>query len=322
MAEGGLVDTLIFGSGNLIPSQNNNQYQYNWPGGMKLKNAKVAIKNISIPYSWANIKSAYGNNIYQIKWPLTQLTGSTCSMSTFTVTMPDGFYQFVDSNQFNTYLQQYCLNNGLYLTGTGNTSSQGVTTTAGKIYYFISAQANVSYYSIEFDFFPLPLSADIAADTSKAYQRPSGWPTTTTGFTSNFAPQLVVPAVTTKYSFSTYIGFLPGTYPTNPYTATNAIIGVQSTFSPQVTPVQGIIVCLSIVSNRAGLSPNALSTIGISNTQFGSNLIYAPGYAWFSKALDGNFNNCILSFYDQNYEPLPIYDTAINVELGLYLPST
>ncbi len=316
----GLVDTVVFSKENLIPSQAQNQYQYNWPGGMKLKGARVGIKNITIPYSWANIKASYGNNVYQIKWPLSQLTGTTCSMSTFTITMPDGFYQFQGSNQFNTYLQQYCLNNGLYLTGTGNTSSQGVTTTAGKIYYFISAQANVSYYSIEFDFYPLPLSADIAADTSKAYKYPSGWPTTTSGFTSNFSPQLVVPAITTQYSFSSYIGFLPGTFPSNNYTATNSIVGVQSTFSPQVTPVQSIIVCLSIASNRVGLNPNVIGTFGIANTTYGSNIIYQPSYAWYAKVLDGTFANCVISFYDQNYVPLPIYDTAITAELGLFIP--
>lgn len=314
-----LNDTLVFNRSTLLAGAAQNQYQYVWPGAQTFKNSMVAIKSISIPYSWPNITTAYGNNVYQIKWPLTQLTGTTTSMTTYTVTMPDGFYTFDSStsNSFNTYLQQYCINNSLYLIGTGNTSSQGVTTIAGKYYYFITAQTNSTYYAIEFDFFPLPLSADIAVGTTKAFQYPTGWPTTTTGFTSNFTPQLIVPAVTTTYSFSTYIGFLPSTYPTLSYDATNVTVGVRSTFAPQVTPVQSIIVCLSIVSNRVGLNPNVIGTFGISNTTYGSNIIYEPTASWYAKVLDGTFNSAILTFYNQDFIALPIYDPNIVAELGL-----
>ena len=318
-----LNDILVFNRATLVAGPTMNSFRYVWPGAQTFKNSMVAIKSISKPYSWPNITAAYGNNTYQVNWPLTQLTGSTTSMTTYTITMPDGFYIFENSgNTFNTYLQQYCFNNSLYLIGTGLTSSQGVTTIAGKIYYFISAQQNSTYYSIEFDFFPLPLSADIAVGTGKAYQYPTGWPTTTTGFTSNFTPQLVVPAATTQYSFSSYIGFAPGTYPTLSYDATNVNVGIQSTFAPQVTPVQSIIVCLSIVSNRVGLNPNVIGTFGISNTKYGSNIIYEPSANWYSKVLDGTFNNATLTFYNQDFVALPIYDPSIVAEISLVIKAT
>ena len=304
-------DTLVFNQATLIPSANQNQYQYNWPGAQTFKDTGIAVKTVSIPYSWKNVSTAYGNNTFQIKWPLAQLTSSTTSMTTFTVTLPDGNYGVSPTNSLNLYLEQYCIANGLYLV---NSSGNNV--------YFISCQANAVYYSIEFDFYPIPLSANITTalpslPTAGNYAYPSNFPTTLTGYTSYFTPQLVVPTASTTNSFSTLIGYAPGTYPTLSYDATNVNVGVQSTFAPQVSPVQSIIMCLSIVSNRVGLNPTVIAAFGISNTTFGQNIIYQPSAQWYSKVLDGTFNSVTLTFYDQNFNAIPIYDSNINVEFAL-----
>ena len=237
-------------------------------------------------------------------------------MITYTITVPDGFYTIA---QLNTYLQQYCINNGLYLIA----STGGVTPTLGSNVYFISCQTNSNYYSVEFDFFPLPLSAAISstgAGTGVSYKYPSNFPTTTTGFTSNFNPLLIVPAVAAgdNITFSSLIGYAPGTYPSaSPYNASNVVIGSQSTFAPEVTPVQSIIIGCSLVSNKFGVNNAVIGSFGYQNTTFGQVILYQPGFAWYSNMLDGSFNNIIITFWDQNFNPLPIYDSTVTVELSV-----
>lgn len=311
-------DSIVFNQANLIPSANNNQFQFNFPGGRTFKNDKIAIKSISIPYSWKNITAAYGNNVFNILWPNTQLTGTTSSMFTYTVTIPDGNYAFSSTlTQLNTYLQQYCITNGLYLIQ----STGGATPTLGSNVYFISCQSNSNYYSVEFDFFPLPLSSAISSDGSGVgvqYKYPANFPTTTSGYTSHFNPLLVVPAATTTNSFSSLIGYAAGTYPTNnPYNATNVNIGVQSTVAPQTTPVQSIIVGCSLASNKNGLNQNVIGTFAYQNTSFGAVILYQPGFAWYSNIVDGSFNSVTLTFWTQSFAPLPIYDPNITTELAV-----
>jgi hypothetical protein len=304
-------DTLIFNRATLLPSSDQNQYQYNWPGAQTFKDTGIAVKTVSIPYSWKNITAAYGNNTFQIKWPLAQLTGTTTSMTTITVTIPDGNYGVDGDNSLNAFLQQYCIDNDLYLVDS-----------TGSYVYFISCQPNSVYYSVEFDFYPIPLSANIttalpALPTAGNYAYPASWPTNLTGYTSYFTPQMVVPVATTTNSWSSYIGYAAGTYPTLSYDATAAVVGVQSTFAPQVSPVQSIIMGLSIVTNRVGLNPTVISCFGISNTTYGQNIIYQPSAQWYSKVLDGTFNSVTLTFYDQDFNAIPIYDPNINVEFAL-----
>lgn len=301
-------DSIVFNQSNLVPSVNQNQYTYIFPGGKTFKNDIVAIKAISLYYSWKNITAAYGNNVFQILWPNTQLTGTTTSMFTYTITMPDGNYS---TAQINTYIQQYCIVNFLYLVGPSPSLNNN---------YYISCQPNANYYSVEFDFFPIPLSANIVASgaTTGQYTYPSGWPTSTTGYTSYFNPLLIVPAVTSTNSFSTLIGYLPGTYPSiNPYNATGVAIGSQSTFAPQLSPIKSIIVGISLVSNKFGQNNSVIGTFAFTNTTFGQVINYAPTVAWYSNLLDGSYNQITLTFWDQNYNPLPMYDPNITAELSI-----
>ena len=181
---------IIYNQGNLIPSKNNNQYNYILPGGQTFKDAKIAIGNINLYYSWYNITAAYGNNTFSFIWPGNNTT------TTYNVTIPDGNYTI---QSLSTFISQYCLNNSLYLT-----------TASGNKVYYISCQTNSTYYSVEFDFTPIPDAADAATAGLTA---PSGWPGYNTA--SNKIPQLIVPTATTTNSFSSLIGFAAGTYPSS-----------------------------------------------------------------------------------------------------------
>lgn len=279
---------IVFNQSNLIPSANNNQYNYILPGGQTFKDAKIAIGNVNLYYSWFNITAAYGNNKFSFIWPNNNTT------TTYNVTIPDGNYSV---SSLNTYIQQFCLNNSLYLTDSG-----------GNKRYYILCQTNSSYYSVEFDFSPIPNAADAATASLTA---PGGWPGFNTA--SNKIPQLIVPASTTLNSFSTLIGYAAGTFPAS--NTSTVIVGVQSTFAPQVSPVKSIIVAASLVSNKLGVNNQVLGAFAYTSTTFGQLINYAPSFPFYIDIADGSYNNIMLTFYDNNFNPLPIYDSNITVQL-------
>lgn len=289
-------DSIVLNQSNLLTSSNNNQFNYLFPSGKTFKNDKLAIKAISLYYSWFNIRASYGNNIFQIIWPITASSSTVTSTSTYTLTIPDGNYSI---SSLNTEIQQFCINNSLYLKSGNN-----------NIYY-LSCQTNSTYYSVEFDFFPIP---DSALQTSLGLTQPSGFPTTNI-YASTFTPQIIVPPNLTTNSFSSLIGYLPGTYPSTYLSAVN--VGIQSTFAPQVSPVKSIIVGCSIVSNSFGANNSVLGTFAFPNTSFGQIINYTPAYAWYSNILDGSYNNLIITLWDQSFNALPIYDSNVTIELSI-----
>ena len=289
-------DSIVLNQSNLITSTNNNQYNYLFPGGKNFKNDKIAIKAISLYYSWKNISAAYGNNVFQIIWPILASSTTVTSTATYTITIPDGNYSIA---QLDTLIQQYCIINNLYL----------ISSTSNV--YYISVQTNSNYYSVEFDFFPIP---DSALQSSLSLTQPSGWPTTNT-YASAFTPQLIVPPSITSNSFSSLIGYLPGTFPSSYLSTVN--VGIQSTFAPQVSPVKSIIVGCSIVSNSFGMNNSVICTFAYTNTTFGQLINYTPAFAWYANVLDGSYNNLIITLWDQNFNPLPVYDSNVTIELSL-----
>ena len=104
-----------------------------WNGGFRIDDDMEAmVSSAQIPYSIFNITAAYNNNSFVLNFP----TGSTSTSYTqFTIILPDGFYTMSD---FNNYIDQFCITNGLYLI---NSSGQNV--------YYINFSTNQNYYAVQ-----------------------------------------------------------------------------------------------------------------------------------------------------------------------------
>ena len=131
--------TLVINSCNVTNTNTNSIYTYNFiNGGFRIDDdVEAMVSSAQIPYSIFNITSAYNNNSFNLYFP----TGSTSSSYTqFIIALPDGFYTMSD---FNNYIDQFCITNGLYLS---NSSGQNV-------YYIILAQIKTftqfNYYYIQ-----------------------------------------------------------------------------------------------------------------------------------------------------------------------------
>lgn len=276
---------IIINSNNLVENGFNNTYQYNFPtGSVTFKDDQIAIAQISIYYSWFNISSQttgaqYNNNVFQYIWY------DAGGAATYTVTLPDGFYEISD---INAYLQYVFVTNGHYLVDG-----------AGDFVYYMELKVNQTYYGVQLNSYPIPTGL------------PAGW-TNPAGMTFPAVastPQLIVLSTN---NFADVIGFTAGTYPTVTQ-ATN--YSVLSSYTPQVTPINSIILTCSLLNNKYSLPSTLLFTFAPRNATFGELVdITIPQYT-FTDIQDGDYNSLTIEFLDQNLRKVFIRDSNLVVTM-------
>jgi len=273
--------TLILSQRNVVAGSNNTVFEYVFPGGgIGLKqHTKIALASITMYNSTPNISAANNNNTFQYIW----IDGTTK-----TVTMPDGFYEISDMNNF---LHQTMLNNGHYLTEISTNNAV----------WFLTMSVNTSTYKIDLLSFPMVSSVY----TSALYTVPTSSPTWTVPATST-NPQFVIPATL----FDNVIGFEPGTYPA----ANNntSITTSSSTLPPQVNPLSSYLVKCNLVNNPFGI-PNSLIYSFPPSGSFGQQFVVAPNEYSFIDAQDGFYNTMRIEITDQNDRPTVLLDSNINI---------
>lgn len=143
--------TLVLNSNNVVENSNNTQFRYKFLNGNfnVAEGSQMCISSVVIPYSWFNISQQYGNNKFSFTFP------QTSGAISYTVTIPDGFYTTAD---VNSYLQQFCIANGLYLI---NASGQ-------YVYYMVFTLA-VNSYANQVLFFNVPTAPPAG------WTAPSNW---------------------------------------------------------------------------------------------------------------------------------------------------
>lgn len=283
----GIIYPIIINSSSLVNNQFDNTYTYQFPqGSVQFKGSKVAVGSVNMYYSWFNITATNNNNSYEIIWPVGAGT------STFTVTMPDGSY---DVSGLNTYLQQFCVTNGLYLING-----------AGDYVYYMEFVENSAYYAVQLNTYPIPLAL------------PAGWsaPGTFPGFpaVSTFTPQLVVSA----NNFTTIIGFSSGTYPNPQQTTTYSVL---STSTPQLSIVQSVLLSCGLLKNRYSNPNTILYSFTTGGTTFGNLISSSPSFPTWVPIQDGSYNDFQIRFLDQDYNDIIINDTNIVITLLIWSPS-
>lgn len=274
-------DTIIYPVilNNLSQTSQPNVFRYLFPSGsVNFKKAKIAVAQISLYYSWYNITSTYNNNSFQFIFP------NALGTTTYTVSIPNGYY---DIASLNSYLQQFCITNSLYLVNS-----------SGQYVYYLEFQTNENYYAIQFNAFPVPTSLPAG------WSNPAGLSFPLTAYT----PQLVV----SSNDFTKLIGFNSGTYPTVQQTTSYSKL---STFTPQVSPVQSVILACSLLNNRYSNPGTILYSFSPSGVSFGSTISSSPYEFSFIPIQDGGYPYFDIILYDQNYAPLQLNDNNLIIQL-------
>lgn len=288
---------ITLNASNVNPSQTN-IFNYNFPSGsVKFKNARVAIQSVIIPYSWYNLNATtYNNTSIQLTFPVT--ISSTSIQQTVNITIPNGFYQISD---INNYLQSQMISLGYYLVNA-----------AGNNVYYLQLVGNINLNNAQLNVYPVPTSLP----AGYSYGSTGTWGAASIGSlpsTSNQVPQLV----TLNNNFGKLIGFASSTtFPSSTTSATT--VSIASTLVPQITPVQSIYIGCSLVRNILSNPTNIITNVAITST-YATNIIYNPQeFAWLP-ILDGNIPSFQVIFYDNLFNVLPIIDTNLTVNLLIEL---
>ena len=276
--------TLILTQKNVIAGSNNTVFEYVFPGGgIGLKaHSKIALASITMYNSTPNISAALGNNTFQYKW---------IDATTYTVTMPDGFYEISDMNNF---LHQTMLNNGHYLTEKSTNNAV----------WFLTMSVNTSTYKIDLLAFPMINTFYTSAlyDTPTPPSPIPAWSVPA----SSTNPQFIIPAT----NFDDIIGFAAGTYPAAQNNT--AIVVSSSSVPPQVNPLSSYLVKCNLVNNPYGI-PNSLIYSFPPSGSFGQQFVVAPNEYSFIDAQEGYYNTMRVEITDQNDRPTIILDSNINI---------
>lgn len=269
-----------------------------FPGPTRFPNSEIALVSLSIYNQYQNITAANGNNQVSFIYPVFT-AANTYTMTTYTLTIPDGYYNL--STDLNQALGLFCINNGLYLLDN-----------AGNTVIFQSLIINESTYAMELYSYYIPTQAQVTA---------MGW-TNPAGFVLNSGNQMVAPRMTISAGVSKLTGILPATYPSTVLTSTaatwtNAAAQVNAgTKAPQVNAVTALSIRTSdnFVNSKLQQPTNVLVQVPI-RSQYGALGYYEPTNPIFVPISDRAYNSLELEFWDQAGRRLYLKDGEINATL-------
>jgi hypothetical protein len=275
--------TLVLNSNNVVANSNNTLFRYNFLNGAFRveEDSLMAISSVVVPYSFFNISQAYGNNTFSFTFP-----DSVSTTTSYSVTIPDGFYT---TSTINSYLQQFCITNGLYLINA-----------SGQYVYYIVFTLNTNSYANEILFFKVPTSLP------SGYSAPTAWH----GYpVSTFCPTLTISATTGISNFGVFLGLSAGTYG-----GTASDNSKLSNIVPIGTLVNAITIRSNIVNNNIAMPSDLITSIPI-NATFGSNITYSPTFEQFVNIKAGVYNNLTVSLTDQNFATIFAKDPNVIITL-------
>ena len=273
------VYPVFINSSGLQSDSYNNRYRFNFPAGsVNFTKAKVAVASVSIFYSWFNITAELNNNTFSVVWP------TNAGNITSVITIPDGYYSV---GTLNEYMQQWAITNGRYLVNA-----------SGDYVYYIEFIENATYYSVQYVSQPVPTALPAG------YTNPAGMTFPAVAST----PQIIIPSNNLRNT----LGFNAGTYPAAMQATTYTKL---SDFTPQITPIQSLLINTDLVANSYNIPSGILYTFSPSGTVFGGLIVSTPNEYFFVDVSDGNYSQFNIEFLDQNYNKVKIRDSNIIVQL-------
>lgn len=278
-----MVNTIVLNSSNILKDGYNNKLVYRFPGSIDLTNCQIAVSSIQMFYSWFNITSSNNNNYFQYRW---------FDNITYDVNIPDGFY---DIEGLNAYLQSVFKSRKHYMIN--NNTQTNV--------YFLELITNPTYYSVQLNIYGLSQ----AYATAQSWTLPSGatWVIPVLGD----CPEFVI----ANNKFRDVIGIYGGIYPALGTAVTpGIIISKLSDYTPQVSPINSLIMSCSLLNSPYGSPPNILYSFGI-NAKFGNVIDVQPNNYAFNEIYGSIYNDFTIAFYDQNLQPIKILDPSMVVTL-------
>jgi len=288
--------TLIVNSSNVVANTNNSVYRYNFPAGnVEFKaGQKLALGSIQMYYSTFNITSAQSNNQFSYIW----VDGRE-----ITVTIPDGFY---DIGQLNDFLHFVMVQQGHYLLDS-----------TGNYYYFITFVVNASTYQININTYPMSLvlypvstytigTYATSTITSSSPSTPVPWSRPTNTIT----PMLRVLA----NNFRNIIGYTAGYYPQGQvgYSSTvptTPLAPATITNSPTSTTFSITSISATALTTSGGPALLAGMVISGAGVTTGTYIVSGSGNSWVVSVSQTVSSPITGTYYSMSATQSPSYST-------------
>lgn len=288
------VQKILINSKNVVPGTNNNTYNFQFANTRTFKEgSKMCLSKLCVYYSWFNInKNLYNNNIISYKW-----FNSSGNLNTIVqIEFDDGFYSYDDMTEV---IANVMFKMGHYTKGsTSYGFSLEQNPTSASPHFYIRLRENSTFYACELDIFSLPPNG-----TTGITRGSNSWalPSLAT------QPQLIIPSTNT---FNLLIGLNSGTYGGNQTTETEI---KYSSFTPQITPCNSVIILNDLIKNEMG-SPTSLFYSFTWNVNFGGMIFENSPTLQYMPILPGSYNSFNIFFRDQDMRPIHLKDNSLILE--------
>jgi len=286
-----MSSTIVLNQSNIVNAENNT-FVYKFPNSVHFPNHQIAIQSVSMYYSWQNINSTpLDNNKLTISYY------SNDTLTTNTITIPNGLYEITD---INNYFQYWSIQNGLYLIDE-----------VGDYTYFFEIMVNPTYYAIQINTFQIPIALPLGFTAPENW---IGYPTTPYN-----------PSLTILSNFNNIIGFPAGfSTPLNSsislsYGSMNeegsyAVLSSDFGLTPNVQPNSNVLFSVSNINNKYAIPSSIIYSLSPS-VAIGNQIIEKPPQFSWNKLLPGTYHELRLQLLGTDYKPLTILDKNMTILL-------
>jgi len=309
--------TIILNKTNIVNNGKNNVLEYDFPSSVQFKDTYIAVKSVSMYYSWYNISQSLGNNTFSYTW----YSGSGTE-TTHVIVIPDGMYEVTN---INTFLQSKMIENGHYL----------IDNTNNKNIFFLELIVNPTRYAVQINTYQFKYLNN-AAVVSAGYVLPSNFNHGDSGAFPSSTAHYFNPKISMASKFNDIVGYsstfvsdlnINGGYtpPTNnsyiskdASTQTISYLSHDSTTlktkAPDVQPNASILMNLTNIDNAYANPTGILYSIA-PDVAFGALISEKTPELAFHKLIPGSYNQLRLQFLANNLDEIEIQDPNITIML-------
>ena len=294
-----MSSNIIINSSNYVKGSGN-RFEYTLLNSPNLTGFSVNLIECTMYNCTFNITSRFKNNQFYLSFPsksgatmYATNNGTPTNVQT-PITIADGFYSV---NDLNNYIGNICVLNNIFATNAGNV-------------FFVSLVENATQYAVTLNMFQL-LPNEYSVPSSSPLLLNGGYMSIEflngLGSIVGFPDNVIITGTTQSY---------------NPIAISSPVgMSFNSPLTPNVNVVDSYLMALNLVNNRLNTMSQLFYSIALT-AGLGGLLSVTPKNDISQKVNPQTYEKVILTFYDQNLNPLEMMDSQVNIILSLIEPST
>lgn len=312
-----MVQTLVLNK-KCITNNKNSEYTYTFNNTVHFKKgSKIALKKLSIYYSWPNITSSYNNMSFSYMW--FDISGNLTVKHQ--ILFESGYYGVDDMND---YMIGILASRGHYLLFPNQANvrghSNGVAYSSTTKYYFLKITDNATYYSCQLRFYALPIFMSASPTYTQVLVTGYNWKVPSATVSGANTTYKVPKIVFDQNQFTNILGFTVGTYGIDVVNNSAGYTDVLSNQLPQVSPVNSVLVLCSLINNVYGAPNTLMSSFSNNETSYGGLINVEDNQLDYIDIREGAYNSFKITLLDQDFNIMNILDDNNVILMSLSIP--